>query len=208
MRKTPATASAPAARQPGSPPVNSLPRPNSARSTHSQMSIEPQARIAIRARRSGRVQRNVCRTNSFSFEIPFLKFRGLRWASETTAARKCRRGLSRHRYSTRSPCREMSRPSRSCSSVTRSPIVHVDDLQNDVSSRRSRRSASSRRPKAGSIPSRPTPLISLLANTPVSSAPTMPPTPCTPKASSESSYPSAASARSPRRSTPRRRPGR
>src|ERR1700680_475870 len=32
------------------------------------------------------------------------------------------------------------------------------------------------------------PLISLLANTPVSSAPMIPPTPCTPNASSESSY--------------------
>ena len=31
------------------------------------------------------------------------------------------------------------------------------------------------------------PLISLLASTPVSSAPTMPPMPCTPQASSESS---------------------
>src|SRR5664279_3238844 len=35
-------------------------------------------------------------------------------------------------------------------------------------------------------------LMSLLANTPVSNAPTVPPTPCTPKASSESSYPNRA----------------
>src|SRR5271154_2074383 len=36
-----------------------------------------------------------------------------------------------------------------------------------------------------------TPLISLLTNAPVSSAPMMPPMPCTPKASNESSYPNA-----------------
>src|SRR5215831_10760690 len=35
------------------------------------------------------------------------------------------------------------------------------------------------------------PLISLLANTPVNSAPIVPPTPCTPNASRESSYPKA-----------------
>ena len=91
-----------------------------------------------------------------------------------------------HRYSTRSPCCDISRPSRSCSSVTRSPMVISMTFKI---------MKLTEKPYTSVVPTphnwvstEPSePLISLLANTPVNRAPTIPPIQCTPNASSESS---------------------
>jgi len=80
----------------------------------------------------------------------------------------------------------MSRPSRSCFLSDAQPDREIDDLEKDEAHHEAVDHGRADAPQLGDHGAICTADF-LLANTPVSKAPTMPPMPCTPNASNESS---------------------